>query len=246
MPGFEHIIFNWRDALDIALVALLIYQVIQLLRGSRALAVLTGLGLLTVLYFVSRQLGLYTMSWLLQYIFSSIFILIVVIFQADIRQALGEMGANRLFRRNELKKSGIEEVIEACVEMARLRVGALIVVERSMRLGDMIKREGVRLDALLSRQLLMNIFYPKAPLHDGAVVISSGRIMAAGCILPLAVARGQNFGTRHRAALGITNESDAVAIVVSEERGKISVAVKGELVRSLDAARLKQVLNEVL
>lgn len=130
--------------------------------------------------------------------------------------------------------------------MARLRVGALIVVERSMRLGDMIKREGVRLDALLSRQLLMNIFYPKAPLHDGAVVISSGRIMAAGCILPLAVARGQNFGTRHRAALGITNESDAVAIVVSEERGEISVAVKGELVRSLDAARLKQVLNEVL
>ncbi len=243
MPGFEHIIFNWRDALDIALVALLIYQVIQLLRGSRALAVLTGLGLLTVLYFVSRQLGLYTMSWLLQYIFSSIFILIVVIFQDDIRQALG---ANRLFRRNELKKSGIEEVIEACVEMARLRVGALIVVERSMRLGDMIKREGVRLDALLSRQLLMNIFYPKAPLHDGAVVISSGRIMAAGCILPLAVARGQNFGTRHRAALGITNESDAVAIVVSEERGEISVAVKGELVRSLDAARLKQVLNEVL
>ena len=108
MPGFEHIIFNWRDALDIALVALLIYQVIQLLRGSRALAVLTGLGLLTVLYFVSRQLGLYTMSWLLQYIFSSIFILIVVIFQADIRQALGEMGANRLFRRSEEHTSELQ------------------------------------------------------------------------------------------------------------------------------------------
>ena len=111
---------------------------------------------------------------------------------------------------------------------------------------DMIKREGVRLDALLSRQLLMNIFYPKAPLHDGAVVISKGRIMAAGCILPLAVAKGQNFGTRHRAALGITNESDAVAIAVSEERGEISVAMKGELVRSLDATRLRQVLNEIL
>lgn len=238
--------FEWRDALDIALVSLLLYQVIQLLRGSRALAVLTGLGILTCLYFLARFLGLYTLSWILQYIFGSIFILIVVIFQADIRQALGEIGTHRFFHRKELKQSGVEEVVLACVEMARLRVGALIVIERSMRLGDMIKREGVRLDAILSHQLLMNIFYPKAPLHDGAVIISKGRIMAAACILPLAVAKGQNFGTRHRAALGITRESDAVAIAVSEERGEISIAMKGELVRSLDAGRLKQVLNEVL
>ena len=243
---FEHFVFDWRDLLDIALVSALLYQVIQLLRGSRALAVLTGLGLLTLLYFMSRTMGLYTLTWLLQHIFSSLFILIVVIFQADIRQALGEMGAHRLFRRRELKQGGVEEVVMACVEMARLRVGALIVIERSMRLGDMIKREGVRVDAQLSRQLLMNIFYPKAPLHDGAVVISRGRIMAAACILPLAVAKGQNFGTRHRAALGITQESDAVAVVVSEERGEISVAMKGELVRSLDATRLRQVLNEIL
>lgn len=242
----DHFAFGWRDALDIALVSLLLYQVIQLLRGSRALAVLTGLGLLTGLYFLARYLGLYTLSWLLQYIFGSLFILIVVIFQADIRQALGEMGTHRFFRRKELKQSGVEEVVKACVEMARLRVGALIVIERSMRLGDMIKREGVRLDAILSHQLLMNIFYPKAPLHDGAVIISKGRISAAACILPLAVAKGQSFGTRHRAALGITQESDAVAIAVSEERGEISVAMKGELARSLDAGRLRQVLNEVL
>lgn len=243
---FEHLVFDWRDLLDIALVSALLYQVIQLLRGSRALAVLTGLGLLTLLYFMAGAMGLYTLTWLLQHIFGSLFILIVVIFQSDIRQALGEMGAHRLFRRHELQQGGVEEVVMACVEMARLRVGALIVIERSMRLGDMIKREGVRVDALLSRQLLMNIFYPKAPLHDGAVVISRGRIMAAGCILPLAVAKGQNFGTRHRAALGITQESDAVAVVVSEERGEISLAMKGDLIRSLDAARLRQVLNEVL
>ncbi len=243
---FEHFVFDWRDALDIALVSLLLYQIIQLLRGSRALAVLTGLGLLTLLYFLARALGLYTLSWLLQYIFGSIFILIVVIFQSDIRQALGEMGTHRLFRRRELAEGAVDEVVEACVEMARLRVGALIVIERSMKLGDMIKREGVRLDALISRQLLMNIFYPKAPLHDGAVIISAGRILAAACILPLAVARGQNFGTRHRAALGITQETDAVVVVVSEERGEVSVAMKGELVRALDAARLKQVLNEIL
>ena len=211
-----------------------------------ALAVLTGLGLLTVLYFVSNILGLYTLTWLLQHIFSSLFILIVVIFQSDIRQALGEMGASRLFRKRGLQQDAVEEVVAACVEMARLRVGALIVVERSMRLGDMIEREGVRVDAQLSRRLLMNIFYPKAPLHDGAVILSHGRITAAACILPLAVAKGQSFGTRHRAALGITRESDAVAIVVSEERGEISLAMKGELVRALDAARLRQVLNEIV
>ena len=244
--GLEHIAFDWRDAMDIAVVSVLLYQVIQMLRSSRALAVLTGLGLLTVIYFVSNILGLYTLTWLLQHIFSSLFILIVVIFQSDIRQALGEMGASRLFRKRGLQQDAVEEVVAACVEMARLRVGALIVVERSMRLGDMIEREGVRVDAQLSRRLLMNIFYPKAPLHDGAVILSHGRITAAACILPLAVAKGQSFGTRHRAALGITRESDAVAIVVSEERGEISLAMKGELVRALDAARLRQVLNEIV
>ena len=242
----DHIVFDWRDALDIALVGVLLYQVIQLLRGSRALAVLTGLGLLTGLYFMSRSMGLYTLSWLLQHIFSSLFILIVVIFQSDIRQALGEVGSRHFFRKRNLHEGMVEEVVSACVEMARLRVGALIVFERSMRLGDMVKRESVPLDARLSRQLLMNIFYPKAPLHDGAVVISRGRILAAACILPLAEARGQSFGTRHRAALGATAESDAVVVVVSEERGEISVAIKGELVRNLDATRLRQVLHDVL
>lgn len=216
------------------------------MRGSRALAILTGLGVIGALYLVARFVGLYTLEWLLQYIFGSLFILIVVIFQADIRQALGEMGTHRLFRGKTLKESSVEEIVKACEEMARLRVGALIVIERSMKLGDMIKREGVRLDALISRQLLMNIFYPKAPLHDGAVIISSGRIMAAACILPLAVAKGQNFGTRHRAALGITQESDAVAIAVSEERGEISLAMKGDMARSLDRDRLRQLLNEIL
>ena len=242
----EHVVFEWRDALDILLVAFLLYQVIQLLRGSRALTVLTGLGLLTLLYFISRSMALYTLTWLLQHVFSSLFLLIVVIFQSDIRQALGEIGTNNLFRKRALQHSAVEEVVMACVEMARLRVGALIVIERGTRLDDMIKREGVRVDALLSRQLLMNIFYPKAPLHDGAVVISKGRILAAACILPLAVAKGQSFGTRHRAALGITEETDAAVVVVSEERGEISLAMRGELSRNLDGARLRQVLNDLL
>ena len=244
---FEHFVFDWRDLLDIALVSALLYQVIQLLRGSRALAVLTGLGLLTLLYFMSRTMGLYTLTWLLQHIFSSLFILIVVIFQADIRQALGEMGAHRLFRRRELKQGGVEEVVMACVEMARLRVGALIVIERSMRLGDMIKREGVRVDAQLSRQLLMNIFYPKAPLHDGAVVVRGDRVIAAACLLRLSdtTGVGRDLGTRHRAGLGVSEISDAKVFIVSEETGIISMAEGGRLVRHLDEASLRQILHGI-
>ena len=243
---FEHVTFTWRDVLDIAVVSILLYQLIQMLRGSRALTVLMGLGLLSLLYVFANMSGLYTLTWLLQHIFSSLFLLIVVIFQADIRQALGEMGARHIFHKKAVKQGGLEDVVAACAEMARQRVGALIVFERSMHLGDMIKREGVRVDARLSRELLMNIFYPKAPLHDGAVVLSGGRITAAACILPLAEAKGQNFGTRHRAALGIASESDAAVVVVSEERGEISVAFRGELIRSLDSSRLRQVLNEIL
>ena len=242
---FGENVFDWRDVLDIALVSVLLHQVIQLLRSSRALAVLMGLVFLTVLYFFSRHLGLYTLSWLLQHVFDALFLLIVVIFQPDIRQALSEIGVG-LFRRRTLDAGTAEEIVAACVEMARLRVGALIVIERNVHLGDMIQREGIRVDARISRQMLMNIFYPKAPLHDGAVIISKGRITAAACILPLAVAKGQSFGTRHRAALGITQETDAAVVVVSEERGEISLAMKGELSRSLDAVRLRQALDEIV
>ncbi|MBO4296270.1 MAG: diadenylate cyclase CdaA [Desulfovibrio sp.] len=242
----EHIMVDWRDLLDIGIVSFLLYQVIQLLRGSRALAVVSGLGILTFLYFLSRTLGLYTLQWLLDHIFTSLFLVIVVIFQEDIRRALGEMGTKHLFQHKALRASSVEDVASACEEMAKARIGALIVVERGMHLDDMIRREGVRLDARLSRQLLRNIFHPKAPLHDGAVIISRGRIAAAACILPLAEAKGQNFGTRHRAALGITLETDAVSIVVSEERGEISIAANGVLSRNLDAGRLRTVLNDVL
>lgn len=242
----DHIIVDWRDLLDIGIVSLLLYQIIQLLRGSRALAVVSGLGILTFLYFFSRAMGLYTLNWLLQHVFSSLFLVIVVIFQQDIRHALGEMGTRPILRRRALKTSGVEEVTSACEDMAKARIGALIVIERSMHLDDIIKIEGVRVDARISRQLLRNIFYPKAPLHDGAVIISHDRITAAACILPLAVAKGQAFGTRHRAALGITEESDAAVVVVSEERGEISLAMRGVLTRNMDTESLRKRLNEIL
>ncbi|MEG2173607.1 MAG: diadenylate cyclase CdaA [Desulfovibrionaceae bacterium] len=246
MFGIEHLSMDWRDVLDIALVTILLYQVIIMVRGTRALTVILGLGLLMLLYFFAKFVGLYTLTWMLQHVFSSLFLVVVILFQRDIRQALGDMGARSFWRRTALQHDSMTALVNACVEMGRLRVGALIVLERSMPLGDMVGNEGVRLDALISTKLLMNIFYPKAPLHDGAVIISKGRITAAACILPLAVVQGQNFGTRHRAALGITEESDAVVIVVSEERGEISVAMKGKFTRNIDAAKLAQVLTDVL
>lgn len=237
---------TWRDWLDIALVTVLVYQLIHVLKGTRALATLLGLGLLMLLYFLSREVGLYTLTWLLQHVFGSIFLVVVVIFQRDIRQALGDVGARYFWRRGTLRHDALEEIVAACTEMSRLHIGALIILERAMPLGDTVQRDGVRLEARISRRLLMNLFYPKTPLHDGAVIISKNKISAAACILPLAVAHGQNFGTRHRAALGITEESDAVAVVVSEERGEISVAIKGAFTRNLDAAKLKQVIHHAL
>ncbi len=243
---FDRIFLDWRDICDIALVSLLLYQVIQHLRGSRALAVLTGLFILAFMFFASRTLGFYTLSWLLDHIFSSLFLVIVIIFQQDIRQALGEIGASSFFKRKSIKADGMEEIVTACEDMAKARIGALIVIEGNMRLDDMIKREGILVDARLSRQMLKNIFYPKAPLHDGAVIVSRTRIWAAACILPLAEAKGQAFGTRHRAALGITEESDATVVVVSEERGEISLARKGILIRNLNSTKLRNALNELI
>ncbi len=242
---FEHFFLDWRDILDIAIVSFLLYQVIQLLRGSRALAILTGFFFLAVIYIISREFGFYTLNWLLDHIFSSLFLVIVVIFQQDIRHALGEMGATSFFKgKNSKKNSLMEEVVTACDDMAKARIGALVVIEGKMRLDDMIKREGISVDAKITRQLLKNIFYPKAPLHDGAVIISHGRIAAAACILPLAEIKGTAFGTRHRAAIGITQETDAAVVVVSEERGEVSFAYKGNLTRNLNTEQLRGKLNE--
>ncbi|MCR4665838.1 MAG: diadenylate cyclase CdaA [Desulfovibrio sp.] len=233
---------------DIALVSLLLYYLLQRLRTSRAMAVLIGLLALKVIHFIAGTLGLYTLTWLLSHVFDSLFILIIVIFQPDIRKALVDIGNMPLFhyKKRLLTTDMAREIIDASLEMAKKRVGALIVFERSVAMTDLIDQEGQRLDAEISKRLLMNLFYEGSPLHDGAVIISHGRIAAAGCILPLAVAKGQNFGTRHRAALGITLDSDAAVLVVSEERGEISLAVRGELQRNLDGDTLEKILHEIL
>jgi len=238
---------DWHDALDILLVTALLYGIIARIKGTRAVTVVLGLLVLTLLYLGAGHLGLYAITWLLQSFFASLILVVVILFQQDIRMALSVIGTRRFWgRRKVISEVLLDELVDAAMDLARSRIGAIIVLERFVPLRDMVEREGVRLDARLSRELLQTIFTPNTPLHDGAVIISKGMITAAGCVLPLAMVRRQSFGTRHRAALGITEESDAVAIVVSEERGETSVAIKGKLTKNLDAVRLKRVLSHVL
>jgi uncharacterized protein (TIGR00159 family) len=244
---FNGFSLDWHDVVDIVLVTVLLYGIIARIKGTRAVAVVLGLLVLTLLYLGAGLLGLYTSTWLLQSFFASLFLVIVILFQQDIRMALSAIGTRRFWgRRKVISEALLDELVDASMELARGRVGALIVLERFVPLRDMVEREGVRLDARLSQELLRTIFAVNTPLHDGAVVIAKGMITAAACILPLAMVRRQSFGTRHRAALGITEESDAVAIVVSEERGEVSVAIKGKLTKNLDAVKLKRVLSYVL
>ncbi len=249
---FSTISIGWRDVVDIVLVAFILYRIILLVRGTRAVSVLTGLLLVLFVYFVSEEVGLYTLNWLLAQFLSSIFLVVIILFQQDIRKALSEVGAGRLWKKRPLEQETLNQLIAAMASMAKNRIGALVVIERSIPLGDMMER-GVKLGAEISKDLLVTIFYPNTPLHDGAVIIRGSKIVAAACILPLSSGRedqagkgSAEFGTRHRAALGVTEESDAVAIVVSEERGSMSVAVNGELTMHLDEGRLKRVLRQVL
>jgi uncharacterized protein (TIGR00159 family) len=250
ISGINGLHFGWRDVTDIALVTLLFYHAIVMIRQTRAVAAVYGLLLIAAAQFLARLLNLNTLNWLLEEILGSVFLLVVIVFQRDIRQALSSLGAGRLrlrsFFRRKVDDPLPEVVASAAAYMAQRKIGALIVMERDVPLGDAAER-GVRLDALPSVELLTTIFWPNSPLHDGALILSRGRIMAAGCILPLSTAIAKrDYGTRHRAALGITEESDAVVVVVSEERGVIAVAVDGRITASLDETKLKRVLQAAL
>lgn len=236
--------FGWRDIVDILVVAFIIYRVIILVKGTRAVSVFYGLLLVILIFYFSGEFGLHTLHWLLANFLGSLFLVVIILFQRDIRKALAEMGAGRLFFRSRQGLVILDELILSLVSMAQKRIGALIVIEKNTPLGDVLE-SGVQMDALFSRDLIETIFYPNTPLHDGAVVIRGNRIVAAGCILPLAVGIKSkwDYGTRHRAAMGITEESDAIAIVVSEEMGKVSVAIGGKLIASLDEVRLRRVLS---
>jgi len=237
----------WREALDILIVAAIYAYIIHLVRGTRAVAVIYGLVLVLLVYYLSNELGLYSLNWLLTNFLGSIVLIVIILFQGDLRRALAQMGAGRFWKKPQLSEAIVEELSQAVMAMAKAKVGALIVIERYEPLGDVVER-GVPLDAVITASLLTTIFQVGTPLHDGAVVIRRGRIAAAGCILPLSSKlKAQSlFGTRHRAALGISEESDSLSIVVSEERGTVSIAMSGRLTTSLNDLRLRRVIKNAL
>ena len=235
-----------RDTIDIALVAVAIYWVLLLIRGTRAVQVLIGLGFLMLARVAAEFAELATVTFVLDNFLGPAVLIVVILFQNDIRRALARMGRGFSPRFAEREESRVlEEVVRACAELARRRVGALIVFERDTRLDDLTEG-GSAIDAAVSKDLLVSLFLPTSPLHDGAIVISHGRVLTAGCILPLTLRSElpEGVGTRHRAALGITEESDAIAVVVSEETSGISIARAGDLTMQLDPARLRVALRD--
>lgn len=230
---------------DVAIVSYVIYRVLLLIKGTKAVPMLVGLGMITIAYFASKWLGLQTFHWLVsQFLSYSLLFGIIVIFQNDIRRGLARLGEgwSLVYDRAE-EASRVEEVIQASVALANARCGALIVLEREADLSEVVA-SGVALDAEVTEELLRTLFLKGSILHDGAVVISRGRIAAAKCMLPLTPnpAIDADLGTRHRSAIGLTEEVDAAVIVVSEERGQISLAVGGKLHRDIDADVLRRYL----
>lgn len=239
---------HWVDLLDIVVVAFVTYWILVLIKGTRAVQMLAGLAIVFVMYVVSQVVHMYTLHWILNSFLSSILLIIVVLFQEDIRRALARMGRNPLFLGMSRKEESalFDELISAVVALSERHVGALLVLERETKLDEFLEG-GTALDGKLSREILASIFFPLSPLHDGAVVIRQGRIHVTGCFLPLTKRTDirKELGSRHRAALGITENTDAVVIVVSEENGAVSIAHEGELYYRLSADELRTKLTAI-
>ncbi len=247
------------DVLDVILVAFVIYSAIKLIKDTRALQLVKGVIFLALIYFGVSILNMEASKYLLSLLFGNMIIILVIIFSPEIRHALESVGRNNIVsnfsifnlkNRDETEiqesvKNSINAVCRACSDMSDKQIGALIVFEKETMLGE-ISKTGTELDASVTTELISNIFFPKAPMHDGAVIIKEGRVVSAGCILPLT---GQSdlsseLGTRHRAAVGMSESSDAIIVVVSEESGMISVAEKGGLKRDISAGDLREILTK--
>jgi diadenylate cyclase len=241
---------GWWDLLDILVVWILIYEVLKLIRGTRAVQMALGGGMLVALFYGSRWGHLETVNWLIRSLLSYIVFAVIVLFQSDIRRALAHLGRAPFFRyftRPESAEETVEELIVAASMLSSQHIGAIIAIERQIGLRNYIEG-GIPLDATLTYDLLLSIFQRESPLHDGAVIVQDDRIAAAACFLPLTVnpKLGKELGSRHRAAIGLTEENDSVAIVVSEETGVISVVAEGQIERALDADALRDRLRSLV
>ena len=246
---------DWRNIVDIAILTVLIYHVIKLGIKTRANSLFKGIAVILVLAWVSNVLQISTLSWILQQIISMGLVVLVILFQPELRRALDQIGRSRLTRQvfsaskrqhSDQMEEHVTELVRAITNMARKKIGALIVFERSTGLGDVIE-SGTRIDGEISDPLIENIFEPNTPLHDGAMIIRDERIVAAACILQLSenYTISRELGTRHRAAIGITESTDAISLIVSEETGIISMARDGKITRGLDAKSLTILLTEM-
>ena len=241
---------GWWDFVDIAIVSFLIYEFLKLIRGTRAVQMGVGTLLIVALFYVSRLAPLQTVNWLIRNALLYVAFAAIVIFQSDIRRALAHFGQApffRYFNRQEAADERIEEIVVAATMLSSQKVGAIIAVEREIGLRNYIE-SGIPLDATLTYDLLVTIFQPGSPLHDGAVILQENRIAAAACFLPLTVNPrvSRELGTRHRAAIGLTEEGDAVAVIVSEETGYISVAIDGRIDRRLSPDELRTRLRSLV
>lgn len=239
--------FTVRDAIDILIVAFVIYRVIYAIQGTRAITLVKGLAVIFASSVVARSLNLRTISWLLDNATTAVIVALPVVFYPELRRTLEEIGRGQFLAR--WRSGGVDEytisgvIAQAAAALSSQRIGALIVIQRDLGLQE-YAATGIAIDALVSEELLRNIFEPKSPLHDGAVIIKGNRIVSARCVLPLTNADlGSAVGTRHRAAVGLSEQSDALIVIVSEETGVISLAVGGRLQRYFNEVRLKERLE---
>ncbi len=241
---------GWWDLVDILVVSILIYEVLKLIKGTRAVQMALGGGVIVALFYGSRWFHLETVNWLIRNVVGYIVFAVIVLFQSDIRRALAHLGRAPFFRyfaKAESAEESIEELIVAAGMLASQRVGAIVALERQIGLRTYIEG-GIRLDAVLTYDLLVSIFQLTSPLHDGAVIVQDDRVAAAACFLPLTVnpKLSKELGSRHRAAIGLTEENDSVAIFVSEETGSISLVADGQIERGLSAEALRARLRSLV
>ena len=250
---FEHP--DWHNLVDVAILAVLIYYIIRLVMHTRSNSLFKGIAAVLIMAWLAGALRFNAVSWLLNQLISMGLVVLVILFQPEFRRGLDQLGRSKLLRRLFGHGSGekearadqpVAEIVRAMSDMSRKRIGALIIIERHTGLGDVIE-SGTRVDAEISAPLIENIFEPNTPLHDGAMIIRSQRIEAAACILPLSEdpSISRELGTRHRAAIGITEATDAVSLIVSEETGIMSIAREGKLTRHMDARSLTVLLTEL-
>ncbi len=250
--------FGITDLLDIALISFVVYNAIKLIRETRAFQLVKGLLLLAVAYLLINQLDMQTSSYIFRFLFQNVFIILVILFQQEIRQVIEKVGNSKFTSLSLILKGSssdkekaindsINEISKAVQRMSDSKTGSLIVMERQTLLGDVIE-SGKPVDAFITHELIGNIFFPKSPLHDGAAIVRNGRLVAAGCVLPLTKSTdvSSDLGTRHRAALGMSEQSDAAVIVVSEETGIISLAYQGTLERNLTDSELREKLINLI